>query len=69
MRHLSRTLLTVTTLAGLAVFASGCEREVTHSEKTEIKDDGTIKSKEKTVSEGPGNRTTVTEESSTKKPD
>lgn len=60
--------MAVVALAGFAMLASGCERELSHTEKTTVTDDGTVKSREKTVTEGPGNRTTVTEEQKTNKP-
>ena len=44
------------------VWAVGCDREVAHTEETKIKDDGTVKTKEKTVTEHPDGTTTVTEE-------
>jgi hypothetical protein len=61
-------ITTITALAGVALCAGGCEREIAHTERTEIEDDGTVKTKEKTVTEGPGNRTTVTEERTVDEP-
>ena len=69
MRSLPRTILMTTALCGFVLVCSGCEREIAETEKTEIKDDGTVKTEKKTVTEGPGNKTTVTEEESTRKPD
>ena len=59
-------------IAGLAcsgfLVLSGCEREISHSEKTEVKDDGTVKTKERTVTQSPDGKTTVTEERKTTDP-
>ena len=68
MRNHAQLITTIMALTGVALLAGGCEREVAHTERTEIKDDGTVKKQEKTVTEGPGDRTTVTEEKTTEKP-
>lgn len=67
MRYQANVIVATLALAGFALLAGGCEREVAHTEETKIKDDGTVKKTEKTVSEGPGG-TTVTETESTHKP-
>jgi len=69
MRNLPRAMAVLGTFAALSLFAAGCEREIAHTEETEIKDDGTVKSKEKTVTQDSEGRTTVTEERKTEKPD
>lgn len=68
MRYHAQLITAATALAGLTLLAGGCEREVAHTERTEIKDDGTVKMQEKTVTEGPGGRTTITEKETTEKP-
>jgi hypothetical protein len=69
MRNHGQLITAVFALAGLALLAGGCEREIAHTERTEIKDDGTVRTQEKTVTEGPGDRTTVTETKTVDKPD
>jgi hypothetical protein len=68
MRQYAQLIVPALALSGVALVAGGCERELGHTEKTEIKDDGTVKTEEKTVTEGPGNKTTVTETETTEKP-
>jgi hypothetical protein len=68
MRYHAQLITSATALAGLTLLAGGCEREIAHTERTEIKDDGTVKMEEKTVTEGSDGRTTVTETETTRKP-
>ena len=68
MRHITHLIVPALALSGMALLTGGCERELGHTERTEIKDDGTVKTEEKTVTEGPGNKTTVTETETTKIP-
>jgi hypothetical protein len=67
MHRLSGLSIALVGAAGLLSLA-GCEREISHTEKTEIKDDGTVKSKERTVTQSPDGKTTVTEERKTTDP-
>ena len=52
-----------------AVLASflvvGCDREVSHTENSKVNSDGSVKTKEKTVSQSPDGTITKTEESKT----
>jgi hypothetical protein len=68
MRQYTHLFMPALALSGVALVAGGCEREIGHTEKTEIKDDGTVKTEEKTVTEGPGNKTTVTETETVDRP-
>jgi hypothetical protein len=68
MRNHSHVIVATLALAGFALLAGGCEREIAHTEETKIKDDGTVKTKEKTVTEGTDGDTTVTEKETTRKP-
>jgi hypothetical protein len=52
MRRLQTLSIALFAIPGLLSLA-GCEREISHTEKTEIKDDGTVKSKERTVTQSP----------------
>jgi hypothetical protein len=56
-------------LTGLAIPAlmSGCDREVSHT-KTVEKEDGKVKTKEKTVTQNPDGSVTTTEERKETKP-
>ena len=55
---------TVSILA-LSSLMMGCERTISRTEKTEVRSDGTVKSKETTVTEKPDG--TVTKKEETKK--
>jgi hypothetical protein len=61
-------------LAAVAVLATsfllaGCGREVSRTEDTKVKEDGTVKSKEKTVTENPDGTVTKKETEKTTKPE
>jgi len=43
----------------------GCDREVSHTESSSVSSDGTVKSKEKTVTQASDGTVTKTEESKT----
>jgi hypothetical protein len=47
---------------------SGCDREVAHEKSVDIKDDGTVKTKEKTITKDADGGTTITEEKTTERP-
>ncbi len=60
--------------AGIAVLGTsfllaGCEREVSKTEDVKVKDDGTVKSKEKTVTENSDGTVTKKETQKTTTPD
>ena len=56
------TALSVLALSGLLV---GCDRTISHSESSSTRSDGTVKSKEKTVTQSPDGTVTKTEDSKT----
>ena len=64
----NRKLLILAAICGLAssTMLVGCGREVSHTEDTHVSSDGSVKTKEKTVTENPDGTVTKTE---TKKPD
>ncbi len=49
----------------LSLLLVGCAREVSHTESSSVSSDGTVKSKEKTVTQAPDGTVTKTEESKT----
>ena len=53
---------------GLSSLIVGCEREISHTESTHVSSDGSVKSKEKTVTESPDGTVTKTETKKTDKP-
>lgn len=68
MRTQAHVIVATLALAGFALLAGGCEREIAHTEETKIKNDGTVETKEKTVTEDADGDTTVTEKETTRKP-
>ena len=57
-----------TSALGLSLLTVGCGREVAHTEDTKVKSDGTVQTKEKTVTENPDGTVTKTETKKTDKP-
>jgi hypothetical protein len=47
---------------------TGCDQEIARTKSVDVKDDGTVKTKEKTVTQDADGGTTVTEETKTTKP-
>jgi hypothetical protein len=47
----------------LSFLLVGCDRQVSHTESSSTSNDGTVKSKEKTVTQSPDGTVTKTEES------
>ena len=56
-------------ILGTSFLLVGCEREVSKTEDVKVKDDGTVKSKEKTVTENPDGTVTKKETQKTTAPD
>lgn len=61
-------LARVLALGALIWTLGGCENEIARTEETEIKDDGTVKTRERTVTEDMDGDTTVTETETVKRP-
>jgi len=71
MKHMNhRKLITTAAMAalGLSFLTVGCEREISWTEDTKVKSDGTVESKEKKVTENPDGSVTKTETKKTEKP-
>ena len=68
MMKCATCLSTILLLAGMSVLTVGCEDEIARTSETEIKDDGTVKTKEKTVTERNDGGVTVTEQTTQRKP-
>jgi hypothetical protein len=52
----------------LSFLSTGCERTVSQTDETKVKNDGTVESKEKKVTENPDGTVTKTEKKTTDKP-
>jgi hypothetical protein len=70
MKYVNRKLIAFATMAalGFSFLTVGCEREVSKTEETKVKNDGTVESKEKKVTENPDGTVTKTEKKTTEKP-
>ena len=58
-------MLVAMSVLALSFLFAGCDRQVSHSESSSVSSDGTVKSKEKTVTQAPDGTVTKTEESKT----
>ena len=67
---MSRFILAIALTLGLAApsMMIGCEETLEHEKEVEVKDDGTVKTEETKVTEGPGDTVTKTEEKTVDKP-
>jgi hypothetical protein len=67
MKHKIKNRMAVICVAMSALALSfllvGCDRQVSHTESSTVNSDGTVKSKEKTVTQSPDGTVTKTEES------
>jgi len=63
MKTCKHIILAAFAAAVLAFTATGCDRTVSHTEKAKVESDGTVKTKESTVTEHPDGTVTKTEES------
>jgi len=68
MKNCATWLSLCVMLAGITVLSVGCDNQIARTSETEIKDDGTVKTREKTVTENSDGGVTVTEEKTERKP-
>ena len=68
MKNRMALICAATSAVALSVLLIGCAREVSHTESSSVSSDGTVKSKEKTVTQAPDGTITKTEESKTTAP-
>ena len=62
MKTHKNALLALTSALALTFVTAGCERTVSKTESEKVKSDGTVESKEKTVTQSPDGTVTKTEE-------
>jgi len=64
-------LAVITTMSALAlsIVTVGCDREISKTESTSVSSDGSVKTKEKTVTESPDGTVKQTETKKTTTPD
>jgi hypothetical protein len=69
MKHNRKLVgLAVMSALGLSFLTVGCERTISRTEETKVKSDGTVQSKEKTITENPDGTVTKTEKKTTENP-
>ena len=71
MKHtINRKLVSLLAMSvlGVSFLTVGCDRTISQTESTKVKSDGTVESKEKTVTEGSDGTITKTEKKTTEKP-
>ena len=70
MKHINHKLFTFVAMSvlGLSFLTAGCERTVSQTEESKVKSDGTVKSKEQTVTEAPDGSLKKTETKTTSEP-
>ena len=69
MKNYKTVILAATSALALSFLTVGCEREVSKTESTTVKSDGTVKSKETKVTEGSDGTVTKTETKKSTTPD
>jgi hypothetical protein len=62
MKTRKNALLAILSALALTFVTAGCERTVSKTESEKVKSDGTVESKEKTVTQSPDGTVTKTEE-------
>ena len=68
MKNQIRVTCVAVSAVALSFLFAGCDRQVSKTSSTSVSSDGTVKSKEKTVTQTPGGTVTKTEESKTTAP-
>ena len=65
MKNRKVVICVATSVLALSFLLVGCDKPVSHTESSSASDDGTVKSKEKTVTKSQDGTVTKTEESKT----
>jgi hypothetical protein len=68
MKNYMTVICAATSALALSFLLLGCAREVSHTESSSVSSDGTVKSKEKTVTQASDGTVTKTEESKSTAP-
>ena len=68
MKNRMFVICVATSALALQFLMVGCDRQVSKTESSSVSSDGTVKSKEKTVTKAPDGTVTKTEESKTTAP-
>ncbi len=68
MNKYIRSILSAVSALALSGVLFGCAREISHTETNKIRNDGTVDTKEKTVTQNPDGTVTKKEDSKTTRP-
>ena len=68
MKNRKPVICVAASVLALSFLLVGCDRQVSKTESTSVSSDGTVKSKEKTVTQAPDGTVTKTQESKTTSP-
>ncbi|HZR16320.1 MAG TPA: hypothetical protein VFE51_03255 [Verrucomicrobiae bacterium] len=68
MKTCKAIILGATSTVAMSLLLAGCAREISHTETNKVKSDGTVDTKEKTVTQSSDGTVTKTEESKTTRP-
>ena len=68
MNNRKVVICVATSVLALSFLLVGCDREVSKTKSSSVSSDGTVKSKEKTVTQAPDGTVTKTKESKTTSP-
>ena len=69
MKNRRAVICVATSALALSFMLVGCDRQVSKTESSSVSSDGTVKSKEKTVTQAPDGTVTKKQESKTTAPD
>jgi hypothetical protein len=69
MKNRMDVICAATSVLALSFLLVGCAHEVSHTKSSSVSSDGTVKSKEKIVTQAPDGTVTKTEESKSTSPD
>ena len=69
MNHRKLITLAAMSALGLSFLTVGCDRTISKTEETKVNSDGTVKTKEKTVTESPDGTVTKKETKKTTSPE
>lgn len=61
-------VLGMISVLGLSFMTAGCARTISRTEQTKVRSDGTMESKERTITENPDGTITKTEKKTTERP-
>ncbi|HLH52817.1 MAG TPA: hypothetical protein VKY92_04300 [Verrucomicrobiae bacterium] len=68
MKNRKLIIFSASSACAISLLVAGCAREISHTETSKVKNDGTVNTKEKTVTQSSDGTITKTEQSKTTRP-